>query len=276
MGRPRSEDGVGTVGSTGAAAAASQVGQHAAAPVRLAGVRRVYGAATVLDGVDLTVRAGELVALTGRSGSGKSTLLRLIMGLERSDAGTVDADRRIAVSFQEPRLLPWLTVEANVGFGLPRRLRAARVAEALDEVQLADKAGQWPLQLSGGQAQRVSLARAIARRPQVMLLDEPFGALDALTRADMQRLVLRLRAAHGWTVLMVTHDVGEAVRMADRGIVLRDGRIALDLPIDRSALDDRGRPVGHEALEQRLLDALAVAPASPDPAASPRRPSSRG
>jgi sulfonate transport system ATP-binding protein len=275
MARQRSEDGVGTAGSTGAAAAGSRAGQDAAL-VRLAGVRRVYGAATVLDGVDLTVRAGELVALTGRSGSGKSTLLRLVMGLECPDAGNVDADRRIAVSFQEPRLLPWLTVAANVGFGLPRRLRAARVAEALDEVQLADKAGQWPLQLSGGQAQRVSLARAIARRPQVMLLDEPFGALDALTRADMQRLVLRLRAAHGWTVLMVTHDVGEAVRMADRGIVLRDGRIALDLPIDRSALDDRGRPVGHEALEQLLLDALAVAPASPDPAASHQRPSSRG
>lgn len=249
----------------------------APSPMVLArGLRRCYGSATVLNGVGLAVAPGEFVAVTGRSGSGKSTLLRLIMGLETADAGSIRADGRIAVSFQEPRLQPWLRVGSNVGLGLPRSIRRDRVREALAEVQLADREWEWPLRLSGGQAQRVSLARALARRPALLLLDEPFGALDALTRADMQDLVLRLRARHGWAVVMVTHDVAEAVRMADRVVVLQGGRVGLDLPIDRSRTDGRGRPSDHEELEERLLDALRFDHPSAGPETEPGSPRTEG
>ncbi|GAB6903284.1 ABC transporter ATP-binding protein [Kineosporia succinea] len=225
--------------------------------IEFSGVSKRFGPLTVLDGLDLTVAEGEFVAVIGRSGTGKSTLLRIVAGLERPDGGRVEAPSEVAVAFQEPRLMPWLTVGANVTLGLREKGRAA---DALAEVGLSDKAGAWPLQLSGGQAQRASLARALTREPRVLLLDEPFGALDALTKLEMQSLVGRLWRDHGWTVIMVTHDVDEAVRLADRVIVLGEGRIQLELHVpgrgprrpDDPALAGPG---------QELLRALGVTPA---------------
>ncbi|GAA3290539.1 ABC transporter ATP-binding protein [Dactylosporangium vinaceum] len=195
------------------------------------GVRRSFGAAVVLDGVDLTIAGGEVVALLGASGSGKSTLLRILAGLDTEAGGTWAIAGSTAVVFQEHRLLPWKRVGANVALGLRGGDPAARVAEALDEVGLADRARAWPAELSGGQAQRVAFARALVRRPELLLLDEPFGALDALTRLRMQALFGRLRTHHGFAALLVTHDVDEALLLADRIIVLDDGRITEDRPV---------------------------------------------
>ncbi|TNU73331.1 ABC transporter ATP-binding protein [Miniimonas arenae] len=187
----------------------------------------------VLDQVDLTVEPGEIVAVIGPSGCGKSTLLRLLGGLDTPSAGTLrigdqivtGTDTRTAIGFQEPRLLPWRTVAQNVALGLPRGTprseRATRVAELLELVGLTASADLRPRQISGGMAQRVSLARALARRPGVLLLDEPFGALDALTRLRMQEELLRVHAARPTTVLLVTHDVEEALYLADRVVALR-------------------------------------------------------
>lgn len=194
--------------------------------IRLERVTKAYDGAVVLDGIDLVIPEGEFIAIVGRSGSGKSTLLRIIAGLEQASSGRLQSTDRLAVAFQEARLMPWLKVDENVGFGLPPKDRARIVADALGEVGLADKAASWPLTLSGGQAQRASLARALVRHPEILLLDEPFGALDALTKLEMQNLVGSLWRAHGWTVVMVTHDVDEAVRLADRVIVLGDGAIS--------------------------------------------------
>ncbi|GAB3278034.1 ABC transporter ATP-binding protein [Kineosporia babensis] len=222
--------------------------------IRFSQVSKRYGATVVLDGLDLDVGQGEFVAVIGRSGTGKSTLLRIVAGLEKPDQGTISSPDAVAVAFQEPRLMPWLTVGANVALGLREKSRATA---ALAEVGLQDKAEAWPLQLSGGQAQRASLARALTREPQVLLLDEPFGALDALTKLEMQALVGRLWRDHGWTVVMVTHDVDEAVRLADRVIVLGDGQIKLELPVP-----GRGprRPDDPDlaGLGQELLKALGV------------------
>lgn len=199
--------------------------------VSVVDVTRVFDETPVLDGLNLEIPHGQFLATVGRSGSGKSTLLRLLAGLDRPDAGTISADDRLAVAFQEPRLLPWLTVAGNVGFGLPRAGRAETVGRALSEVGLSDRSRAWPLTLSGGQAQRASLARAVVRDPQLVLLDEPFGALDALTRIEAQNLVARLAAEHDWTVVMVTHDVTEALRLADRVVVLGEGRIIADVDV---------------------------------------------
>lgn len=186
----------------------------------------------MLRNVSLEIAAGEIVALIGASGSGKSTLLRQVSGLDLPDSGSVTidgsplvgVDQRCAVAFQEPRLLPWRTVEHNVEVGLPRGTgRAAgraRVAELLELVQLTDAAHLRPSQISGGMAQRASLARALARGPGVLLLDEPFGALDALTRLTMQDLLLDIHAAEPTTILFVTHDVEEALYLADRVVLL--------------------------------------------------------
>lgn len=222
--------------------------------VEVIGAGKQFGDTAVLRDVDLTVEDREFVAITGRSGSGKSTLLRLIVGLDTPTTGLVEATPRIAVGFQEPRLLPWLTVQQNVAFGLPRG-SGAEVHAALRGVQLAHKADSWPVSLSGGQAQRVSLARAIIHHPELLVLDEPFGALDALTRLEMQDLVLRLQAEHGWTVVMVTHDVAEAVRLSDRALVLKDGRIGYEHRIERAA----GSVIDHEGQELALLAELGVA-----------------
>jgi sulfonate transport system ATP-binding protein len=185
-----------------------------------------------LDGVTLTVAPGEIVAIVGGSGCGKSTLLRAVSGLDRPSSGTVTLDgdtitaphEKIGIVFQEPRLLPWLSVAHNVGFGLegrPKPERNARVRAQLDRVGLTEKASVWPRELSGGQAQRVAIARAFVTRPEVLLLDEPFSALDAFTRADLQDHLLDVWADTKPTLVIVTHDVDEAVVLADRVIVMR-------------------------------------------------------
>ena len=207
----------------------------------LEGVSRTFatarGSREVLRGVDLDVRHGEIVAIVGPSGCGKSTLLRMLGGLDAPTSGSIrvggapvtDTDARTAVAFQEPRLLAWRTLAQNVQLGLPRggrqpggkRAGAARVAELLDLVGLSQAADQKPREVSGGMAQRASLARALARNPEVLLLDEPFGALDALTRLRMQDLLLDIHAAQPTTVILVTHDVEEALFLADRVLLLR-------------------------------------------------------
>jgi sulfonate transport system ATP-binding protein len=207
-----------------------------------------------LAGVTAQIKLGEIVAIIGGSGCGKSTLLRAICGLDRASAGAIALDgiaitaphQKIGMVFQEPRLLPWLTVAGNVGFGLGDdgpALRRDKVRHALDRVGLRDKADAWPRELSGGQAQRVAIARALVPRPEVLLLDEPFSALDAFTRADLQDHLLALWEEFRPTLLLVTHDVDEAVVLADRVIVMRPrpGRlfaeidVALPRPRDRAA-----------------------------------------
>ncbi|WP_308169754.1 ABC transporter ATP-binding protein [Acrocarpospora catenulata] len=225
--------------------------------LELAGrVSRRFGEQLVLDDLDLTVGEGEVVALLGRSGSGKSTLLRLLAGLDEPDAGRVEVPDGVAVVFQEARLFPWLSVLDNVTIGLPRTSAPAAL-DALAEVGLADKRRAWPLTLSGGEAQRVALARALVREPRLMLFDEPFGALDALTRISMHQLVVRIWERHATTVVLVTHDVDEAVVLADRVLVLRDGRIAHELQVERA---DDGSVPGAELLAYRaeLLSYLGV------------------
>ena len=191
---------------------------------------RSFGSTTVLRGLDLDVRAGEFVALLGRSGSGKSTLLRSLAGLDPASADEITVSGRTSVAFQEPRLLPWRRVGENVALALlsspARAERAERARRALEEVSLTEKHDAWPLSLSGGQAQRVSLARALVSEPDLLLLDEPFSALDALTRIEMHRLVTQLWERHRPAVLLVTHDVDEALMLADRVLVLDGGRVA--------------------------------------------------
>jgi sulfonate transport system ATP-binding protein len=226
--------------------------------VGLRGVRKSYGNTRVLDGLDLDIEAGQVVALLGRSGSGKSTLLRLLAGLDHDATGQVAVRGTISVAFQEPRLLLWRRVWRNVVLGLvgEEDSRVNAIA-ALEQVELADLADRWPLTLSGGQAQRVSLARALARRPDVLLLDEPFGALDALTRRSMHALLRRLFAEHRPTTLLVTHDVDEALSIADRVLVLRDGRVRGDHLVHLSSMHD---PTRKHALRTAVLDDLGVTP----------------
>ena len=180
----------------------------------------------MLDALDLEIGAGEFVAMLGRSGSGKSTLLRAIAGLDDDVEGEVEVSGTVAVAFQDARLVPWKRVLANVRLGLRRPDDAAVARGALEEVGLWGHLDAWPLTLSGGEAQRVSLARGLVREPALLLLGEPFGALDALTRIAMHNLVLGLWERHRPAVLFVTHDVDEALSLADRVLVLSDGRIA--------------------------------------------------
>ena len=218
-----------------------------------------------LESVSLEVRPGEIVAIVGGSGCGKSTLLRAICGLDNATIGKVLLDgatiraphEKIGIVFQEPRLLPWLSVADNVGFGLdhlPKAEARARVATALARVGLSDKADVWPRELSGGQAQRVAIARALVPRPEVLLLDEPFSALDAFTRADLQDHLLDLWADSRPTLILVTHDVDEAVVLADRILVMmpRPGRIFdeidTDLPRPRDRRSDEFDHVRHRVL----------------------------
>ena len=211
----------------------------------------------VLDGVDLAIAPGEVVALLGGSGSGKSTLLRILAGLDPDATGQVSVPREHAVVFQEHRLLPWKRVADNVGLGLTGGDVRARCAAALTEVGLGDRGRSWPAELSGGQSQRVAFARALVREPKVLLLDEPFGALDALTRLKMQDLFGRLRARHGFAALLVTHDVDEALLLADRALVLDGGKITEELRVD---LDRPRAPddAGFGPLRRQLLDRLGV------------------
>ena len=223
--------------------------------VALRGFSRSFGVNRVLDQVDLMIAPGEFVALLGRSGSGKTTLLRALAGLDAvtDPATSVPASR--AVVFQDARLLPWKRVWRNVALGLGEQDARLRAEAALSEVGLTHRRDAWPLTLSGGEAQRTALARALVREPQLLLLDEPFAALDALTRIKMHALVLRLWAAHRPAVLMVTHDVDEAIALADRVLVLDQGRIALEEPI---ALPRDARGDALRGLRARLLRALGV------------------
>jgi sulfonate transport system ATP-binding protein len=226
------------------------------------GVSRSFEGRDVLRSLDLSIGGDEFVALLGRSGTGKSTLLRILGGLDPDYLGEVLVPQRRAVVFQESRLIPWQRVLANVLLGLRpgARGKAAlqrRGLDALGEVGIIDHAGDWPLTLSGGEAQRVALARAFVREPQLMLLDEPFGALDALTRIRMHVLLQDLCVRHRPAVLLVTHDVDEAILLADRAVVLADGRITLDLPIDLDRPRDRGHP-DFVRLRTRLLLELGV------------------
>ena len=228
----------------------------------LVGVDKWYGDHQVLDGVDLHVDRGEIVALVGRSGSGKSTILRVLSGLSDDHSGETRVAGRPAVAFQEPRLFPWRTVRQNVSYGLNPSGVTGRAAEqaadaTLAEVGLDDKRDAWPATLSGGQAQRAALARALVGEPELLLLDEPFGALDALTRLTMQSLLLDLWRRHGFGVLLVTHDVDEAVALADRVLVLDAGTVTDHVDVDLPRPRDRGTP-GFASLRGHLLAALGV------------------
>jgi sulfonate transport system ATP-binding protein len=233
-------------------------------PLTIRDLRKSFGDNEVLRGIDLHIPAGQFVAIVGRSGCGKSTLLRLIAGLESIDVGTVGFGEQlqpqdVRVMFQEPRLLPWARVLANVevGLGGARKLPDAqlRADNALAEVGLSDKRRQWPAVLSGGQKQRVALARALVGNPRLLAFDEPLGALDALTRISMQRLLERVWRDQGFTAILVTHDVSEAVALADRVLVIEDGRIAHDIDVDIRRPRQRGS-AELARLEGSILDEL--------------------
>jgi sulfonate transport system ATP-binding protein len=212
-------------------------------------VRR-YGGRTVLNDLNLRIERGEFVVLLGESGCGKTTLLRALAGLDRVQRGRIEAPRRPAMVFQEHRLLPWDSLWRNVALGLQAADARARAEAALAEVGLGGRLDDWPRNLSGGQAQRVALARALVQKPELLLLDEPFAALDALTRIRMHALVKQLVARHRPAVLLVTHDVDEAIALADRILVMREGGIAAGYFVS-----DARDPL---ALRQSLLAELGV------------------
>ena len=235
-------------------------------PLVIRGLRKSFGKNEVLKGFDLDVPAGQFVAIVGKSGCGKSTLLRLIAGLDTPDAGTVafgDQDHaargHIRVMFQEPRLLPWARVLSNVEVGLGAARKSstarARAERALSEVGLQDRRDEWPAVLSGGQKQRVALARALVSHPRVLALDEPLGALDALTRISMQSLLGQVWSDQNFTAILVTHDVAEALALADRLLVVDEGRIALDLDVGLARPRRRGS-AELAALEGKILQHL--------------------
>ena len=238
-------------GSTGAGLA------DGASVVSISGLHRSFAGRTVLDSLDLEIRRGEFVALIGRSGSGKSTLLRGLAGLDPGLEGEMKVHGTVSMAFQGARLLPWKRVLDNVRLGLRGPDPRGVAREALAEVGLQDHHDAWPLTLSGGEAQRVSLARALVRDPDLMLLDEPFGALDALTRISMHRLVMGLWERHRPAVLLVTHDVDEALALADRVLVLADGRIAHQAAISLERPREREHP-DLISLRNRLLSELGV------------------
>ncbi len=221
------------------------------------GLTRDFGGRRVLDGLDLDIAPGEFVAMLGVSGTGKSTLLRAVDGLDREVAGELDVPATVAVAFQEPRLLPWRRVLANVALGLRVSPPETAARHALAEGGLTERAQAWPLTLSGGEAQRAALARALVREPGLLLLDEPFSALDALTRIAMHRLVLRLWQRHRPAVLLVTHDVDEALVLADRVLVLAGGRITYSGLVGVPRPRDRDHP-GLIELRHELLRQLGV------------------
>ncbi len=229
----------------------------------LSGVNKWYGEHHALVDVSVRVARGEIVALVGRSGSGKSTVLRVLAGLSTDHTGERTVAGAPALAFQEPRLFPWRDVRTNVAYGLTRLTvskaeAARRAAVALAAVGLADRAEAWPLTLSGGQAQRVSLARALVGEPELLLLDEPFGALDALTRLSMRALLLELWRAHRFGVLLVTHDVDEAVALADRVLVLEAGRVVHELDITDTRRSSADPSPNTERYRAELLDRLGV------------------
>ncbi|SJZ83045.1 sulfonate transport system ATP-binding protein [Enhydrobacter aerosaccus] len=231
------------------------------------GLTKAFGSHAVLQGVDLHVRSGEFLSVIGKSGSGKSTLLRILAGLDEPNSGDVLFDSlprahssHVArLMFQEPRLLPWARVIDNVEVGLgDRRYEAGAERHALAKlaaVGLESRARDWPSVLSGGQKQRVALARALASRPNVLALDEPLGALDALTRMDMQTLVEQVWQEQGFTAVLVTHDVTEAIVLGDRVVLIEDGVVTLELDVDLPRPRRRGSPE-IAALEEQVLRRL--------------------
>jgi sulfonate transport system ATP-binding protein len=227
--------------------------------VELSGVRRVFGERAVLDGIDLTIRRGEFIAVLGPSGTGKTTLLRLLAGLDKADGGRLLVPKTRSVVFQEPRLIPARRVWENVVLGRRGAQARREAAAALEEVGLGAHVDAWPRTLSGGEAQRVALARALVREPGLLLLDEPFAALDALTRIRMHDLVLQLWRRHHPAVVLVTHDVDEAILLADRVLALSNGSWGLDERVEIKSPRDRSDPA-FAALRGRLLAELGVRP----------------
>jgi sulfonate transport system ATP-binding protein len=226
-----------------------------------------YDGRDVLKSVDLTLEPGEFVAVVGRSGCGKSTLLRLIAELEIADRGTLvfgngSKKPETRIMFQDSRLLPWKRVLDNVALGLPKKDSALH---ALKQVGLNERAGEWPAVLSGGQRQRVALARALVHDPELLLLDEPLGALDALTRIEMQQLIESLWQQRGFTALLVTHDVQEAIALADRVVLIEDGRITLDERIALARPRARGNAAFAQLEEHILSRVLKQPPSTTDP-----------
>jgi sulfonate transport system ATP-binding protein len=239
---------------------ARQSSGHPGLAVAVDRLSKRYGERHVLQDVDLAIAPGEFVAIVGRSGCGKSTLLRQLAGLESADAGEVRLDGRrvdearedLRIMYQDARLLPWKRVLDNVALGLEGPNALALAHEALAQVGLVERGFDWPSVLSGGQRQRVALARALVHRPRLLLLDEPLGALDALTRIEMQELIERLWQRHRFTALLVTHDVSEAVALADRVVLIEEQRIALDERVALARPRSRGS-AGFAALEDRVL-----------------------
>ncbi|GIZ50637.1 ATP-binding cassette domain-containing protein [Noviherbaspirillum aridicola] len=227
----------------------------AGAALRLQGLWKSFSGRHVLRAIDLQIEPGEFVAIVGRSGCGKSTLLRLVAGLEQADSGRMEFDAAgerpdTRIMFQDSRLLPWKKVLDNVALGLQGGRE--RAGQALEKVGLRERAGEWPAVLSGGQRQRVALARALVHEPRLLLLDEPLGALDALTRIEMQQLIEDLWRQRGFTALLVTHDVQEAIALADRVLLVEDGRITLDQRIDLPRPRARGS-AAFASLEEAVL-----------------------
>lgn len=231
---------------------------HDRASVDVEGVVRSFGERVVLDHLDLQVSTEELVVLLGPSGCGKSTLLRLLAGLDRPDDGTVEVPTRRAIMFQGDRLLPWQRVLRNVTIGLDGPDADDRARAALAEVGLADRENAWPKQLSGGEAQRVALARALVAEPELLLLDEPFAALDAITRLRMHDLLRGVRRKHRAAMLLVTHDVDEAIALADRVLVMSHGRIGKGHSVSLTAAERQASPT-REKLRAVLLADLGLA-----------------
>ena len=238
----------------------------AGSAVSLRGVTKRFGDHEVLHGIDLDIPAGQFVAIVGRSGCGKSTLLRLLAGLDQPTAGRIGIDGlsegwkdQVRLMFQEPRLLPWQRVAANVEVGLSHTRsnadRRRQAIEAIAQVGLSGRETAWPAILSGGQKQRVALARALVSHPRILAFDEPLGALDALTRIEMQALIEQVWQDKGFTAIVVTHDVSEAVALADRILLLDAGRVAMDVTVDLPRPRRRGDPQA-AAIEGRILDQL--------------------
>lgn len=236
------------------------------AAVSLRGVTKSFGGHQVLHGIDLEIPAGQFVAVVGRSGCGKSTLLRLLAGLDQPTSGQIEVDGlrtawkdRVRLMFQEPRLLPWQRLAANVEVGLSHQPRGdgrrRQAVDAIAQVGLAGREDVWPSILSGGQKQRVALARALVSHPRILAFDEPLGALDALTRIEMQALIEQVWQDKGFTAIVVTHDVTEAVALADRILVLDAGRVAMDVAVDLPRPRRRGDAAA-AAIEGRILERL--------------------
>ncbi len=242
------------------------MGAQLGAGVKVMGLTKIYGHTQVLRGLDLEIAPGEFIVIMGRSGGGKSTLLRIIAGFERPNDGGVLIDeeplrkrnRLARTMFQNARLLPWKPVLENVGLGLDNKDWRQKAEKALQQVGLLDRAREWPAVLSGGQKQRVALARALVREPRLLLLDEPLGALDALTRIEMQRLVESIWQKQKFSAFLITHDVDEAVTLADRIVLIEDGQVTMDrrvsLPRPRKRKDQKFLALAEEVLERVMGD----------------------